>query len=504
MTTTSVNKLELDGNSPGKHVIPYWKRMVCGDRAGLALRADYRACLATAVRECGFQNLRQHGMYHDDMFVWHAKDGPFNFQYLFSNYDYYLSIGLRPLVELSFLPSWMASNDNRVFSVKCVACPPNNFDDWHRLVHTTVKALVDRYGLDEVRSWHFEPWNEPDIAFWKGTQAEYFELYRRSVEAVKSVDAGLRIGGPATSNFVPDPDGVYQPKWVDAFMSFCAKSSLPVDFVSTHPYPTDYPFDNASQKHQRVVRDRDATHTDLIRLRKMVDAGPFPQALIHCNEWGSSPSPRDGCHDHLFSGTFLLENLLRCEGLVDSLARWVFCDVSEEAPPGGAEFHGGWGLLTVHGIRKPSFHAYAFLNRVGETVLHNGDGCAVFRSARGWQVLLFNHHHYANSEVSWDTAADAARMIGPGVPRTFDLALNGLPSRVRVTRNRVDREHGWALPVWQEMGSPAWPNAAQLERLHQAATPKTDMTVEQTQEGRLSLQERLDPLAMLLIEVEAV
>ena len=136
--------------------------MICGDRAGLAGRADYRQGLAAAVRECGFQSLRQHGMFHDDMFVWHEKTGPLNFQYLFSNYDYYLSIGLRPFVELSFMPVWMASNDNRVFAVKCAACPPNDYRDWHRLVQSTVRALVGRYGLDEVRSWCFEVWNEPD------------------------------------------------------------------------------------------------------------------------------------------------------------------------------------------------------------------------------------------------------------------------------------------------------------------------------------------------------
>lgn len=500
MNVTSV----IDAQAAGRKFDPYWKRMVCGDRAGLALRADYRACLATAVRECGFQNLRQHGMFHDDMFVWHKPDGPFNFQYLFSNYDYYLSLGLRPLVELSFMPTWMASNDNRIFQVKCAGCPPNDYKAWHRLVHTTVKALVERYGLDEVRSWNFEPWNEPDIQFWKGTQAEYFELYRQSADAVKSVDASLRIGGPATANFRQSPDGSYQPKWVEEFMTFCDRERLPVDFVSTHPYPTDFPFDDATKKHRRVVRNRDATFHDLTLLRQVVDKGPFPKAAIHCDEWGSSPGTRDCCHDHLFSGTFMLENILRCEGLVDSLARWVFCDVSEEAPPGEAEFHGGWGLLTVHGIRKPSFHAYAFLNRVGETCLHNGDGCAVFRNARGWQALLFNHHHYANTEASWDSHAEAETMIGDGPTRTFDLVLEGLPPRVRVTRHIVDRDHGWTLPAWQAMGSPAWPSPAQLDRLHQASLPGVERSVRRLDGGRLDLSRTLPPLAMEVIEIEPV
>lgn len=494
----------IDGKAVGRHFAPYWKRMICGDRAGLALRADYRACLATAAAECGFQSLRQHGIFHDDMFIWQKRESALNHQYLFSNYDYYLSIGVKPFVELSFMPQWMAANDNRVFAVNCVACPPKDYDDWHAMVSQTVRALVGRYGLNEVRAWHFEPWNEADILFWKGTQAEYFELYRRSAEAVKAVDADLRVGGPATSNFSPDSSGTYQPVWIQDFMSFCDRESLPVDFISTHPYPTDFPFDDATGKSQRVVRGRDSTRTDLQRLRQVVDAGPFPQAAIHCDEWGSSPSARDCCHDHLFGGTFLLENILRCEGLVDSLARWVFCDVSEEAPPAGAEFHGGWGLMTVHGIRKPGFHAYAFLNQLGEQCLLNEEGCAVFRGRGGWQVLLYNHHHYENDAIGWDSHDSAERMIGPGAPRRFAFRLEGLPGRVKLRRQRVDRSQGWALPAWQEMGSPAWPTPAQVRELHQAAKPGLHEEVRVLEGNSLAIATELPPLAMELVEIVPV
>lgn len=493
--------INIAANETGSPCVPYWKRMICGDRAALALRADYRSALATAVRECGFQELRQHGIFHNDMYIWHEKEGPFNFQYLFSIYDYYLSIGIRPLVELSFMPTWMASNDNRVFTVKCAACPPNNFDDWYKLINTTVKALVERYGIEEVRQWNFEVWNEPDIAFFKGTQAEYFEVYRKAVEAVKAVDAGLRVGGPATSNFAPDKSGEYRPVWVEDFMKFCAAEKLPVDFISTHPYPTDFPFDDATKAFRRVVRDRGSTIHDLKLLRQIVRNGPFPEAAIHCDEWSSSPSCRDLCHDHVFDASFILENILAGIGLVDSMARWVFCDVAEEATPGPSEFHGGWGLMTVHGIRKPGFHAYAFLNRVGETILHNGDGCAVFRSAAGWQILLFNHHHYANAEASWETKEEVEKMIGTGSSRTFDLSLTNLPERVKVIRRRVDQDHGWAVPAWREMGSPDWPTASQLEQLHKASEPRVIAHEETTQNGTLRFTETLPPLSIELIEV---
>jgi xylan 1,4-beta-xylosidase len=119
---------------------------------------------------------------------------------------------------------------------------------------------VARYGLQEVRRWYFEVWNEPNLnPFFRGTKSEYFALYEATVRAIGDVDAGLRVGGPATSNFVPDGrfDGEredksqhavvsgaadlntleWRPVWVEDFLAHCHDRGLPVDFVSCHPYP---------------------------------------------------------------------------------------------------------------------------------------------------------------------------------------------------------------------------------------------------------------------------
>lgn len=496
----------IDALSAGNPYDAYWKRMICMDRSGLSLRADVREHLAQAVRDCGFETVRQHGVFHDDMFVWYEKEKPCNMQYVFSNFDYYLSLGVRPFVELSFLPRWMASDDKTVFTSKCPACPPSDLRDWHTMVQTFVTALVGRYGLDEVKSWNFEVWNEPNIPFWSGTQAQYFELYRSSVDAVKSVDASLRIGGPATANFTPDPHGVYRPSWVEEFMLFCAANDLPADFISTHPYPTDFPFDEGTKSYRQLVRDRHATFTDMTLLRQMVDAGPFPAAEIHCNEWGTSPGVRDRTHDHVFSATFHLENILRSVGLVDSLARWNLSDISEEREPGLSEFHGGWGIQTIHGLKKPDYHAYSFLNRCGGTLLYNDwrEGVAVFRGVQGWQVLLYNHHPYAVAEGDWETLEGVERMIGPGAARTISLQLNNLPPRVRVTSSLVDRENGWVQRAWQELGSPDFPTPPQLCRLRDAQEPTSQVKTVITEKGQLNISETIADLGMMLVEISKV
>ncbi|MBR2663254.1 MAG: hypothetical protein IKE25_06025 [Clostridia bacterium] len=94
-----------------------------------------------------------------------------------------------------------------------------------------VRFLIHRYGAEEIRSWFFEVWNEPDLpgAFWNGTRDEYFRLYETTVQAIKEIDPEIRVGGPATSNS----------RWVKSFLKYCRNRNLPVDFISTHQYAGD-------------------------------------------------------------------------------------------------------------------------------------------------------------------------------------------------------------------------------------------------------------------------
>lgn len=160
--------------------------------------------------------------------------------------------------------------------------PPTHHRKWSDLVSATVEHWISRYGATEVRDWYFEIWNGPNLApFFRGAKAEYSELYRTSVEAIKSVDPALRVGGPPTSNVVPDGrfDGetedltqhelvltapdldalAWKPVWLNDFPTFCTRNGLPVDFVSCHPYPTDWALDSHHQG-RKLTRGVDATH----------------------------------------------------------------------------------------------------------------------------------------------------------------------------------------------------------------------------------------------------
>lgn len=199
--------VHADIREPGVPLHHFWSEVVGAGRAAEALRFDWQEQLTLVQGEIGFRYVRFHGLFHDDMFVYREVEGEVRpyFQYVDTVFDRLLEQGIRPFVELGFAPGALAREKATVFWWGAHGSPPTDLRKWHELVRLTVEHWVARYGLDEVLTWYFEVWNEPNLGpFFRGTKAEYFELYRASAHAVKGVDPRLRVGGPATSNYVPD------------------------------------------------------------------------------------------------------------------------------------------------------------------------------------------------------------------------------------------------------------------------------------------------------------
>src|SRR5580698_8075251 len=208
----------------------FWEHTVGSDHALMALRADWQQQLRRARDELGFRHVRFHGLFDDDVGTVVRNNDVllYSFFNVDQIMDFLLSIGMKPFVELGFMPEALASGDKTVFHYRGNITPPADYDAWATLVGKLVAHWVERYGLPEVRSWFFEVWNEPNLHFfWSGSQSDYFTLYRHSAQAIKAIDAGLRVGGPATAVNA----------WIPEFLEFCAQGAVPVDFISTHHYP---------------------------------------------------------------------------------------------------------------------------------------------------------------------------------------------------------------------------------------------------------------------------
>lgn len=347
--------------------INVFKQCVGAGRANEGLRADWQQQLAMAQKEIGFNYIRFHGLLHDDMGVYLLdRQGRINYNWYYIDklFDYLLSIKIRPFVEISFMPTALASGTKSIFWWKGNATKPKSYPTWDSLITNLVTHWTERYGREEVSKWYFEVWNEPDLrGFFDGTQADYFELYNHTTKAVKAVSSSYRVGGPATS----------ATKWIAEFLNYCDSAKLAVDFVSTHDYGTTSVLDTTGSRKHQLKDNYDTIANNAKRVRSIIKASAYPNAELHFTEWNVSPSSRDPMHDSYQSATYILNTLKKTGTASNSMSYWTFTDIFEEIGPGPTIFHGGFGLINLHGIRKPSYYAYKFMNELGEKELVNTD-----------------------------------------------------------------------------------------------------------------------------------
>ena len=508
----------------------FWSVGTCAGRANEGLRTAWVEQLQQAVQAGGFRYLRMHGLFDDDMCVYFERPNGtavYSWQYIDEVYDRMLSLGVRPFVELSFFPKGIAADGSKqqMWYGNRVTPDRSRYPKWHDLVKAFCQHVVDRYGLDEVSQWYFEVWNEPnlDFGFFDGTKSDYFELYKTTAAAVKSVSERLRVGGPATSNFIADQrhDGertdnsrsVFYPQetinkqqwkgvWIEEFLNYCAQEQLPVDFISCHAYPTDYALDPVSKKGKDAIRYVHSLRDDLQWLRSTIAQSAFPQAELHITEWSTSPNSRDRMHDMLPPAAYIVKASLECQHLANSVMYWTFTDIFEEKGGGEEIFHGGFGMINLQGIVKPSFHAYRMLHQLGDEQLYNTDPVVVSRHSDTGLITALAYNYPKEFEQAVPAAKNGSTYMQASA-KQLKLQLRGLKPGATFTIETLDKEHGNAYDAWQQMGRPHSPTRQQTAELRRAGWDTKEETVSADGKGRLTIERTLQPWSVMLISEEA-
>jgi xylan 1,4-beta-xylosidase len=441
-----------DLGGPRTSLPHFWEHTVGSGHATLGLRADWQRQLKRAHDELGMKHVRFHGILSDDMGTLINQSGELLYSFFNANqiFDYLLSIGMKPFVELSFMPTALASGDQIVFHYRANVTPPRDPAEWAVLIRKLVQHWVDRYGIDEVRQWFFEVWNEPNLtAFGTGKQSDYFVLYRYTVDAIKSVDKDLKVGGPATADNA----------WVSDFLDFCKMNELPADFISTHHYPTDSfgkPGDDTVT--QLSESRRSALRDEARDVRKR--AGALP---VYYTEWCTSSNPRDPMHDDPYAAAFIVKTVLEANGLVQGYSYWTFSDIFEENYFPSVPFQGGFGLLNIHGIAKPSYRAYELLHGLG-TELVKVEG--THETVDAWLV--------AGEKSSTLMLTNFALPRHPIDAQQVSFVLSGAGNIANATIRRIDLEHANAKRHWEQIGKPEYLSADAVAQLDTASQLRSE------------------------------
>jgi xylan 1,4-beta-xylosidase len=440
--------ITIDPAAPTKPFPHFWEQTFGSGRAVLTMRHSYRDDLRATKQITDFEYVRFHAIFHDEMGVYDEdpEGRPvYNFSYVDQVYDGLLENGVKPFVELSFMPRKLAKNlTPHPFWYKQLPSPPNNPEKWAGLITSFTNHLLQRYGKAEVESWYFEVWNEPNIDFWNGEPKEqtYYDLYDTTAKAIKAIDPNLRVGGPATA----------QAAWVDRFIAHCLEKHVPFDFVSSHIYGNEKPEDIFG-KHIDVTQ-KNMVARAVRKVYDQVKASGAPNTPIFWTEYNATYMNRPDTTDSAFMGPWLANNIRECDGLTQMMSYWTFSDVFEEQGIVKAPFYGGFGLIAERSIPKAAFRAFELLHKLGDSRIASDSENALITKRADGTILL----------ALWNYADPGQQ----GPEKDFRLQVKGAASgsyQLRV----VDPRHGSSLEKWVAMGRPNLPTLAQIQELRHAA-----------------------------------
>jgi xylan 1,4-beta-xylosidase len=493
----NVRHIAVDVDGVSSPLDRYYELSIGSDYPGTLMREDSLAQLKTVSAELGPRYIRFHAIFHDVLGTYREVNGKpvYDWTKIDRLYDKLLAIGIRPFVELGFTPEAMRTSDQHIFYWKGNTSHPQ-LPKWTGLVEAFVSHLERRYGQQEIRTWYFEVWNEPNLpGFWQGGgQKAYFDLYDATARTIKHVDPHLRVGGPATAGAA----------WVPELIQHTVQAGVPLDFITTHTYGVDGGFlDEHGESDTKLSPSPDAIVGDVRRVRSQIDGSAKPGLPLYFTEWSTSYTPRDPVHDSYVSAAYILGKLKACEGIAQGMSYWTFSDLFEEPGPPTAPFQGGFGLLNPQGIRKPAYFAYKYLHRLSRTELKTADTQS---------YVTWNDH--VLKALVWDFVSPRQEQsdrsfytkVFPSHPtRAVSLDLTHMqPGKYQVAIYRTGYDANDAYSAYLRMGSPTSLSNDQLQQLQVTTADRPEMrTLIVDSNGIASLSIPMRSNDVVLVEVLA-
>lgn len=452
-------------------------------KAKQLLFAGNQEMLRQLQEDIGFRYIKFHGIFDDDMMVY--SEGPdgsmeLSFTYIDMALDFLHSIRLKPLVELSFMPRALAQTPERtMFYQESIISLPKDLSRWTSLISALLRHLEDRYGREELESWLFCLWNEPDspVTMFGFEDTEgFFAFYKATYDTVKAFNSNICFGSPSLLS-----DTLCNGQWLQQFMTYTKNEQCPPDFLHFHFYPIS--LESASipnlPQHEHLILDpnEDLLKDTIHQIRKKIRAEGWNVPKLYLTEWNSSVSHRDLLNDTAFKAAYIVKNILENYDRLDSFGYWLATDLLEEVKVSNQTYHGGLGLFTCNGIKKAAYHGFALLSRLGDTLIGRGCGYFLTKGRGGIQILLYNYQHYsplyASGELFDMTFTNRYTPFSNGKVKKFTIPLTDLKDGPwMITETIVNRESGSSFDKWVDFGALPLETEREIDYLKSISHPR--------------------------------
>lgn len=508
-----VSHYTADAAEPSAPLRHTWRNFTSVGSAKELLQADVQRMLTELQHDVGFTYIKFHGILSDDMHVCaRGRDGriAYSFVYVDRMLDFLLSIGLKPMIELGFMPAVLAKHpEQKIFESTMINSPPVSLEAWCDLVRAFTEHVLLRYGADAVEQWPFTVWNESDTPpsmFGFPSEEEFDAFYCATWKALRSVNQHLSIGAPSTYFDIED-----QGRWMRRFVSRCAGEGCVPDFVPFHFYGTVlssnreiYDQANAPVDQMRLSTDENMLSKAINVVTSVVRETYSQDTPVYLTEWNLSPSHRELLGDTCFRSCYLTKNILDNFDRLDSMGYWVLTDLFEEHQVPPDTFHGGLGLFTYNGIKKPAYYAMWLMGKLGDELIGRGDGWFLTRRGNSYQLLLYHYKHYSDlyaAREAFDmTATERYTPFGPEQRREFEIRVEHLPEGTwHAVEYSISRSSGSAFDKWVEMGAQPLENREEVALLQSLSRPMINKYTLHAGAGGLTVNAILDMLEVKLI-----
>lgn len=506
--------IEIDTNIHGKPLRHTFLKFISVGRAKEILFAPIQSMLQTIQKEIGFEYIKFHGILGDDMMVYDEDERgnpSYNFFYVDQVIDFLLSVHLKPLIQLSFMPKALSKTPLRTrFYTPCVMGEPKNWEKWQNLVHELTMHFISRYGLKEVESWLFSPWNEPDTTtamYGFEKDESFYELHRHSYIGVKSCSPTLKFGGASmqplfhtTHNFGRD------------YMFWCQKHNCPVDFININFYDLNFQEKNediiwkeTSKQQIQLSQDPDSFSKFITKLTNNLEQDNF-HLPIYLTEWNSTASHSDLMNDTCYKSAYIIKNVLENIDRLDSFGYWVLSDLHEEYRLNSFMFHGGLGLFTYNEIKKPGYYAYLFLSKLGKELLGQGNGYIITRDNEEYQIILYYYQHFSNIYAMGEnfdmTFTERYTPFTEERKKERAFHLHHIPNgKYLIRETYVNRKSGSCFDKWLDMGGLPLDNE-EIITLKALSVPIVNKYTVDVTENTLHYNVVMEPLEIRLIQIK--
>lgn len=519
-SNTTIYEIDpIDTSIKGLQLNHTFKKLTCIGKAKNILISENQHMLRELQQDIGFNYIRFHGLLDDEMMFYSEDENgnsQLSFTYIDLVIDFLLSINLKPFMELSFMPKELASDPTRtMFFIDSVISLPKSMKKWNYTIEVLIKHFISRYGTNEVESWPFFLWNEPDATKMFGFENRYdfFNFYKETYNTIKNINSCISFGSsPVFADTLAGSND-----WLDTFMDFCKLNACLPDFINMHFYPMNLSGEDATtiskKAHSEMRRylvymeSENALKENIQCIKKRMKETDWKTDKLYLIGWNSSISHNELLNDTVYKAAYIAKNILENYDTLESFGYWQISDFTEEVKISNQLYHGGQGFFTYNRIKKSHYYVFQMLNKLGDNLIQKGNGLFITTNGDSIQIILYNYKHYSKLYAAGEVFDMTFNNRYTPFPKSNILKVilpltNLSEANYQVTETIVNKNHGSSFDKWIELGGLPLESKNDIEYLKAVSVPRIQKKILSTENNALTITAELEPHEVRLIEIK--